>query len=90
MSSSVIPAEDWPPYRWLWTNVVLARDPETGEPTPYTHGVRRNTVVWLPLFVLVALRLAWDDEARLTKLGGPDWRSILALALGLLAGHFWW
>lgn len=83
-----MPSEDWPPYRWLWTHVVLARDPDTGEPTPYTHGVRRNTTVWLPIFILSAVALVWRTDT--SRWGRPDWRSICCLGLGFLAGHFWW
>lgn len=81
--SKIIPAEDWPPYRWLWTRVVLARDPNTGEATPYTHGFRRNTKTWLPVF---ALFLAWN----LWGARASWWRVLLAFLLGALAGHLWW
>jgi len=79
----VIPAEDWPPYRWLWATVVLARDPETGQPTPYTHGVRRHPKVWIPVCAVVLAWLVWSA-------GRSWWRSLLAFAAGILAGHFWW
>lgn len=87
--ATVIPAEDWPPYRWLWTHLVLARDPETGEPTPYTHGVRRNTAVWLPILILlVVLVIVWLASRRFERV--PVWALVVLVALGLLAGHFWW
>ncbi len=83
MPSVIIPAEDWPPYRWLWTHVPLARHPDTGEPTPWTHGFRRNTKAWLPVFGVVLVWLTWG--------GRPAWwRTLLGFGLGFLAGHIWW
>lgn len=81
--TSLLPSEEWPPYRWLWTHLALARDPATGEPTPWTHGLRRRWRVWLPLFLVALGWLVFGGR-------GSWWRVLLAFGLGALAGHAWW
>lgn len=77
-----MPSEEWGPYRWLWQHVRLARDPETGEPTPYTHGMRRNPKTTLALMLLGLVVLAWWARR--------FWPTLLAFLLGALAGHVFW
>jgi len=81
--SKIVPSEDWPPYRWLWTHVKLARDPETGEPTPYTHGMRRNPVKTVATIVAVLTVVVLWNARRF-------WPVIVSFATGLLAGHVFW
>jgi hypothetical protein len=81
--ATIIPAEDWPPYRWLWTHLVLARDPDTGEATPYTHGMRRHALATAAaLLLLLGVIVAWQTRSR--------WRAVLAFGLGALSGHVFW
>lgn len=81
--SALMPSEEWPPYRWLWRTVVLARDPRTGEPTPYTHGMRRHPAATLAAMGAVLLvALLWNGRAH--------WRILAAFAVGALAGHVFW
>lgn len=82
MKSSLVPSEDWPPYRWLWTHVRLARDPETGEPTPYTHGMRRHPAATLVALGLVVVVAAWWARR--------FWPVLLSFAAGALVGHVFW
>lgn len=80
---SLLPSEEWGPYKALWSrHLILARD-EHGNPTPWTHGVRRNKTLWVPVFLVV---VAW------LVLGSREsWRRVLlAFGLGFLAGHFFW
>lgn len=80
--SGVIPAEDWPPYRWVWTRFGPT-NPETGERHPFTHGARWSPLGWVLFMLLVMGWLVWGAR-------GSWWRVLLAFALGFLAGHFWW
>lgn len=81
-SSSLMPSEEWPPYRWVWSHLVLGRN-ERGEPIPYTHVMRRNPKVVLPAMLgLLAVFLLWS--------GRKWWPTLLAFSLGALAGHVWW
>ena len=80
--SSLVPSENWPPYRWLWTHLVLARNYD-GSPAPYTHGVRRNKAIWVPIFAALLVVMLVQASSRW-------WRVLLAAALGFLAGHFFW
>lgn len=82
MKSSIVPSETWPPYRWLWTHVVLARDPVTREPTPYTHGMRRNPLATLGVLLFVVVLLAWWARR--------FWPIVLSFLAGALAGHVFW
>ena len=81
--STIVPSEDWPPYRWLWKNVKLARDPDTGEPTPYTHGMRRHPLIFLTTVVAVlAVVLLWNARR--------FWPVLVSFLAGLLTGHVFW
>jgi len=82
MTSGLVPSEDWPPYRWLWTNLRLARDPATGEPTPYTHGMRRHPATTIVVLALVVVVAAWWARR--------FWPVLLSFSAGLLAGHVFW
>lgn len=79
---TLVPSENWPPYRWLWTRLVLARDPESGEATPYTHGMRRHPLAFFSVIALVLVVVAWNARAR--------WRILAAFGAGLLTGHVAW
>lgn len=82
-TSSIIPAEDWPPYKWLWSNLALSRD-EEGNPRPYTHGMRANWQAFVVVTLLVVLIAAWNVKRH------PYWAlAVVGLAL-LLAGHVLW
>lgn len=83
-SSQIIPAEDWPPYRLLWSRLlVLARDPETGTPTPWTHGMRRNPLKTLAVLLgLLLVVILWN--------GRRFWPVLVGFLLGALAGHVFW
>lgn len=83
MSSSVIPAEDWPPYKWLWTTVVLSRDDE-GEPRPYTHGMRANWQTFLAVVLVVLLIAAWNAKRH------PLWALLVVGLAMFLTGHVLW
>lgn len=83
-----MPSEEWPPYKWVWSHLVLARDPVTGEPTPYTHGVRRNKSVWVPIFLVLAVLLVVYGSTRRTRV--HVWVLLVLLVLGFLGGHFFW
>ena len=81
---SLVPSEEWPPYRWLWTTVVLARDPVTREPTPYTHGMRRNPLATAATMLVVLLGTLRVAERF------PKTSACCSFALGALAGHVFW
>lgn len=81
MKSSVVPSEDWPPYRWLWTHVVLARNYD-GSPSPYTHGMRRHPKTTLVVLALVVVFAAWWARR--------FWPTLLSFSAGALAGHVFW
>jgi len=80
--SKIVPSEDWPPYRWLWTHVVLARNFD-GSPSPYTHGMRRNPVKTIASIVAVLVLVVLWNARRF-------WPVIVSFATGLLAGHVFW
>jgi len=81
VSSSLIPAEDWPPYRWLWTNIPLSRDDE-GNPRPFTHGMRANWQTFAVVVVLILVLAVWWARSL--------WPVIAAFLVGALAGHVLW
>lgn len=84
MTSKIVPSEDWPPYRLLWSRLlVLARDPQTGEPTPWTHGMRRHPLATLGVILglLLVVGLWWARRF---------WPVLVSFFLGALAGHVFW
>lgn len=70
----LVPSEQWPPYRWLWTRVGGR---------PWTHIMRDNPRTYFAtLLPLLGLVIAWN--------GRRFWPVLAAFAIGLLTGHVWW
>lgn len=70
----IIPSEDWPPYKWLWTRFGGR---------PWTHIMRDNPKSFLAVFIpVVLLLLFWN--------GWKYWKTLLIFAVGFLTGHVWW
>ena len=85
--SGMMPSEEWGPYRWLWTHLVLATDGR-GNAVPYTHGIRANKRFWVPIFVLLFVVLFAYALSRRARVHA--WVLVALALLGFLAGHFFW
>jgi hypothetical protein len=74
-------------YLKIYTAIVLSRNPETGEPEPWTFGVRRNSRTWKVVFGLATL-VSLVFASRQKKV---SWLwLIVAVLFGYLMGHFFW
>lgn len=73
-ASTLIPSENWPPYRWLWERIGGR---------PWTHIMRDRPRTYagfaLPFLALLVL---WNRRRWLPLLIG--------FAAGFLTGHVWW
>jgi hypothetical protein len=75
-------AENWPPYRWLWTHIS-----DTNPPRPWTHTMRAY-----PLYVALGIICMVWWCAHLSKEHASQlWIIFLSgLVLGLIMAHLWW
>lgn len=70
----VIPSEEWPPYKWLWSRIGGR---------PWTHIMRDHPSLVVPVAVaMLVLACAWA--------GWHWWKVLLSFFLGMVTGHVFW